>query len=78
VSVHPNSPYLDKTLASQYYHLDITKAKQLMEQAGYKYDYLKPPESPILLVTAAAIGGLAIGAVASFGVLRFMRGRSKK
>jgi ABC-type transport system substrate-binding protein len=78
VPVHPNTPYKDHTLESQYYHYDIPKAKQLMEQAGYKYDYLKTPESPMPLIAAASVGGLAIGALASFGVSRFVHARAKK
>lgn len=56
---------------------DIDKAKELMEKAGYKYDYITPKPIPMSAYYLPAVGGLVVGAVVAALVTWMIFGRRK-
>jgi ABC-type transport system substrate-binding protein len=55
--------------------LDIEKAKELMEEAGYNYDLLNPAAPPYLEYAGFLVVGLVVGAVAVVVAYRLRRPR---
>jgi len=66
----PSSEYWPTGL--QTYTYDISKAKQMMEKAGYHYDLLKVeiPPTPYLEYGGFLIGGIIVGTLVGFAVAR--------
>lgn len=56
---------------------DITKARSLMEQAGYKFSYLEPQTTPLTAFLLPAGGSLVVGLVVGAGAIYLMN-RSRK
>lgn len=55
--------------------LDISAAKQMMQKAGFNYDWLKAVESPTSLFAAYMASGVAIGAVPTAGIAYWIKRR---
>lgn len=55
---------------------DLEKARQLMEQAGYRYEYLRPAAEARGFAMGTFIGGLVVGAVLTLAILIFGRRRA--
>lgn len=70
--LYPISPYYNPNVKpiSQ----DLVKARNYMEMAGYKYSYLTAaPEFPYLWIGASLVGGIVLGAVILFAVVRLRK-----
>jgi ABC-type transport system substrate-binding protein len=67
-------PYYDPKIT--HYTYNIESAKALMEKAGYHYESLITPETPITVYALPAAGGLVVGVIIGVLVDRLIRKKS--